>query len=113
MTDPNCSGSGVRCSGSGVRCSGSGVRRSVNKFFSLFVFSLIFRGYSARKFYVKRKRAIVLLQSCVRRMYAKRELKKLKVRTNSRNCLILFHGKHLLLSKLEPAIKSFVLASKM
>ena len=37
------------------------------------------RGYNARKFYVKRTKAIVLLQSCVRRMYAKRELKKLKV----------------------------------
>jgi hypothetical protein len=38
-----------------------------------------YRGYRARKNFTRTREAIILLQCCVRRMRAKRELKQLKV----------------------------------
>lgn len=41
------------------------------------------RGWAARRRYRRTLAAVVLLQSCVRRMKARRELKKLKVEARS------------------------------
>lgn len=47
------------------------------------VIQKLVRGWLARQHYRRTMAAIVLLQSCVRRMKAKKELKKLKVEARS------------------------------
>ena len=66
----------------GVRLHGK-IFRKFNYMFYIYVFILFFyRMHVARKEYLQNKKGIILLQCCVRRMAARKELKRLKVTYN-------------------------------